>query len=48
VRDDEGMRRLFRGIGWQTGQQSFETDAAMAIEQRVHKELSSIIGRPIG
>ena len=50
VRDDEGMRRLFRGIGWQTGtgEQSFETGAAMEIEQRVHKELSSIIGRPIG
>jgi hypothetical protein len=39
VRDDAGMRRLFREIGRGAGPDSFETQAALAMEQAVRVEL---------
>ena len=39
VRDDAGMRRLFGGIGWCGGASSFETAAAIQVENTVRREL---------
>jgi hypothetical protein len=39
VRDEAGVRRLFRQIGRGAGSDSFETDAALAVEQAVRLEL---------
>lgn len=48
VRDESSMKRLFRSIGWQTGEESYETGAALDTEKRVHRELSVKITRPNG
>jgi hypothetical protein len=39
VRDDAGVRRLYRGIGHQYGTDNYETDAAIRVERKVRNEL---------
>ena len=44
VRNDDGVRRLFKRIGRSSGADRFETDAAVAVESVVRRELRHRIG----
>lgn len=44
VRDDDGVRRLYRLIGESAGGDSYETDAARAVEWNVRSELRTKMG----
>ena len=44
VRDDEGVRRLYRAIGQSSGRDAFETDAAREVEAAVRRELRHRLG----
>src|SRR5262249_38713188 len=46
VRDDDGVRRLYRRIGHQHGPNMFETDAAAAIERRARDEIRHRVPHP--
>jgi hypothetical protein len=46
VHDDDGMRRLFRRIGWELRSGSFETAAAVAVERKVRRELGAARPKP--
>jgi hypothetical protein len=43
VRDDDGLRRLYKRIGHSHGADSYETDAAAQVERRVRTELQLAI-----
>jgi hypothetical protein len=40
VRDAAGLRQLYRRIGWESGRDRFETDAARAVTRLVTDELA--------
>lgn len=40
VRDSAGLRQLYRRIGWESGRDRFETDAARAVTTLVRNELA--------
>ena len=44
VRDEDGIRRLYRKIGHSTGEDAFETEAARDVEALVRQELRRKIG----
>jgi hypothetical protein len=44
ARDPEGVRRLYKAIGWEGPRGTFETDAAIATERQVRSEVG--MGRP--
>jgi hypothetical protein len=45
VRDDDGMRVLYRRIGHASGVDQFETAAAMNAERQVRREMAGRSGR---
>jgi len=44
VRDDDGLRRLYREIGHSSGEDAYETEAAREVEALVRQELRRKIG----
>ena len=44
VRDEDGIRRLYREIGHSSGEDAFETEAAREVEALVRRELRRKIG----
>ena len=46
VRDDEGIRRLYRRVGFAGGIDKYETDAARDVERRIRLELARAMPRP--
>jgi len=44
VRDEDGIRRLYREIGHSSGEDAFETAAARDVEALVRQELRRKIG----